>query len=433
MKINAMVIDQYKDVGQHIWESYAAGEKTAPMIVRLAEILDVLEPQGNDNLHTIWVTARRPTFRQYYNWHYEYDEPYKEASAKTLETAKDDYFSYYPLSKVWYRLSLKHFTRKTGEKFYAFFIDNNCVFTINDSNYNNVYDCVDLLEWAICEAETFVAEVRNGFCEKNVLERIPYIYRKGKIKRSDLWEAYPQSKKDFFKPYKKREIKKFYKYFKSDKSGNAFLPEMTARKFYEACAVVYNALGIHRETADYYFKETDTEREYYGGAAQTPKEMYYSCADARDDGLKNVPMDDPAAFEEWNFKKGPFYEFNGSHPWEIIPSFSTSLSINLYPRDSKNGRYYFGLSGSSDARAPKTIIAANALYEAGYPVVIYGMDEITDRIEGIDYISVVPIGEDTFFRGAINLPEGNVGLAIAAKTVWIFDDYRLKENTANGG
>ncbi len=137
--------------------------------------------------------------------------------------------------------------------------------------------------------------------------------------------------------------------------------------------------------------------KYYGGAAQTPKEMYYSRADARDDGLKNVPMDDPAAFEEWDSEKGPYYEFNGSHPWEIIPSFSTSFSMHLYPRESESGGYYFGLSGSSDIRTPETIVAANALYEAGYPVVVYGMDEITDRIEGNDYISVVPISEDTFF------------------------------------
>ena len=85
------------------------------------------------------------------------------------------------------------------------------------------------------------------------------------------------------------------------------------------------------------------------------------------------------------------------------------------------------MSGFSDVRSPETIVAANALYEAGYPVAVYGMEKITERIEGADYISVVPISEDTFFREAINLPEGDAGIAVAVKTVWLFDNYRTKE------
>ena len=420
-----MIIDRIKDIN-HGWESFAAGEKTAPLIIRLAEILDEMEPQGDDNLHTIWITARRPTFRQFYNRHYGYDEPYKEASAKTIESAKAEYAYDYPLPEVWYRLSVKHFTRSSGEAFYAFFIDYNLIFTINDCNQREEYDDEELLEWAIRESEAFIACVRNGTYVERILERIPYIYREGTIKRRDLWEADPEAKKAFFKPYRKREIKKFYSYFKSDRPDNPLLHEMTARKYYEACAVVYHALGIHRKTLDYRYKETEAERERYGGVAQTPKEMYYSRADGRDDGLKNVPMDDPLAFEEWDSGKGPYYESNGSHPWEIIPSFSTSFSMHMYPVKKENNGYCFCLSGSTSFRAPETIIAANALYEAGYPVEVYGMDEITDRIEGNDSLSVVPKSDHTLFSEAITLPEGVTGRAVAEKTEWQFDVYRLK-------
>ena len=48
MKINAMTVDQYKDTGGPL-KSNAAGEKTSLLIARLAEILDQLEPQWNDN------------------------------------------------------------------------------------------------------------------------------------------------------------------------------------------------------------------------------------------------------------------------------------------------------------------------------------------------------------------------------------------------
>ena len=101
MKINAMVIDQYKDSGGPL-KSNTAGPNTATLIVRFAEILDQLEPQGIDNFHTIWVKTRRPTFRQYYDRHYGYDEPYPEASPKTLNSAQEEYEAFYPLPNVWY-------------------------------------------------------------------------------------------------------------------------------------------------------------------------------------------------------------------------------------------------------------------------------------------------------------------------------------------
>ena len=157
---------------------------------------------------------------------------------------------------------------------------------------------------------------------------------------------------------------------------------MTARTFYEACAVIYNSLGMHGDTKTYKYQETDTERAHYGGIEQTPKELYYALADGRDNGLKNIPMDDPAAFKEWRDRKGPYYEFNGSHPWEIIPSFSISNSMHLTPCENTSGECYFDLSGESPARMPDTIFASNALYEAGIPFEINGLDKIFARIEG---------------------------------------------------
>ena len=425
MRLNALNIDHYKDLG-HGWEPYAAGEKTASLIIHLAEILDEMEPQGDDALHTIWTKVPRPTFRQFYDYYYEYDEPYKNASQKTISIARKDYTDAYPLPKVWYRVSIRHFTRNSGEVFYAFFVDNSYVFSINDINSKCKYEGTDLLDWAVSEAKAFVSEVRIGTYEKDILEKVPYIYREGKIKRSDLWEAYPESKKAFFSDYKKREIKKFCKYYRSGHPENAPLPEMTARIFFEACSVIYNSLGMHRETADYKFKESDAEREHYGGVEQTPKEQYYSLADGRDNGLKNVPMDDPLAFEEWDQDKGPYYEFNGSHPWEIKPSFSTLYSMHFMPYKNKDGQYGFYLSGSSDIRASETIIAANALHEAGYPVEVHDIDTIMARVEGTDYIPIIPIAESTSFSEGIHLPKGAAGLAVADKTVWMFDDYKMK-------
>lgn len=429
MQFNAMKIDHLKSLAGHDWEAFAAGEKTAPLIIRLAEILDELEPQGDDDLHVIWAKCRRPTFRQFYDGEYGAAIPYHEAKTNVLEASRKDYEDCYPYPKVWYQIGVKHFTRKPGEEFYAFFVDHQYIFSINDLQDAGAYEAEDLLDWAISEAKTFVDEVRKGTCEANILERIPYCYRNGEIKRSDLWEAYPQFKKDFFKNYKKREIKKFIRYFKTDQKQNTLLPNMTARVFYEACAVVYKSIKRQRKTASYYYTESDAEREHYNGTEQTPKEMYYSLADGRDNGLKNVPMDDPAAFEEWKANKGPYYEFNGSHPWEIIPSFSISFSMHLYPQKKADGGWYFALSGESEPRSPETIIAANALYEAGYPVEVIKADKIIDRLEGSDHIEVVPLQEAVFIGESIHLKEKDIGVTIAKKTVWKFDRYELKDKS----
>lgn len=101
--------------------------------------------------------------------------------------------------------------------------------------------------------------------------------------------------------------------------------------------------------------------------------------------------------------------------------------MHLIPISRVSGGFCFILSGESDVRTPETIIAANALYDAGYPVQVSGIYRIIDRIYGKDYISVVPIYESTFYRDCIHLPEGEAGAAVAAKTVWKFYEYKMRE------
>ena len=424
MSINALNIAPYVETGFR-FESFEAGEKTKPLIVRLAGILDQLEPQGMDHYHQIWVSARRPTFREFYESNYSDELSYQEADAALIEEARVDYAGSYPTTHVWYRLGVKHFPRESGEEFYAVFFDNTVVFGINDHNSRGVLEGVELLEWAISEAEEFVERVRDGTYRKTILDKIPYQYRTGTIRRKDLWDVYPESKRIFFKPYKDSEIQKFNQYYGTGKAPHPLLPEMTARIYYEACAVVYRSLELQRSVRSYLFKESDSERERYGGEGQTPKEMYYANADGRDDGLKNVPTDDPAAFEEWLREKGPYYEFNGSHPWEILSSFSLSNSMHLIPRKTNADEYLFALSGDSVMRAPDTIIAANALYEAGYPVEVVRLEVIQNRLEGNDDVLVVPTSETDFFGDSMHQPEGKAGLNVAKKVKWNFAEYKL--------
>ena len=47
--------------------------------------------KGEDALHTIWGKADRPTFRQFYAWHYEDDMPYRKAADDVKKTPRKQY------------------------------------------------------------------------------------------------------------------------------------------------------------------------------------------------------------------------------------------------------------------------------------------------------------------------------------------------------
>lgn len=421
MKLNAQDINCYLRATDE-WRSFKASEHTELLIKKLAEILDQLEPQGIDNYHLVFVSAPRPTFRQYFKHHV--DEPYKKASKKETDHAKKNYIEEYPSLHTWFKLGIKHFLRKGGEEFYALFINSHVLFTINDSNSRGELDGSDVLNWAIEEAQKVVDAVRAG-TYKEILDSIPYCYRQGKIKRSEYWKLFPSHKRAFLSNYNQHEIKAFRKNFDPKQLNVSFLPDMTARRYYEACAVIYRALERNRKCSPYRFTESDAEKAHYNEYSQTPKEMYYANADGRDDGLVNVPLDDANAFEDWKQYKSPYYEFNGSHPWEIIPSFSISCSMHLYPVKTDKG-YYFDVSGDSAGRAPETIIAANALVHAGLPVVVSNYQEIISRIDGEDDLKVYPINKLAFEENIIHLPKGPKGAALAEKTVWDTYDFKVK-------
>ena len=139
--------------------------------------------------------------------------------------------------------------------------------------------------------------------------------------------------------------------------GNC-MRHITARDFYEVCAVCYKAVRMEQRV-HFPFKDSKEEHLRYNGT--TPKELYYMFADDRDDGLSGVPLDDAAAFAEWRNQKGPYYEFNGHHPWEILPSGSVEYSMHLQVMKSPNG-FYYGLSGSTFHRSKDTIHSYLAIF-----------------------------------------------------------------------
>lgn len=174
-----------------------------------------------------------------------------------------------------------------------------------------------------------------------------------------------------------------------DNRGENAFTNMTARVYYEACAIGYKAAG-YEDRRSWRFEESEEEHKRYGG--KTPKEMYYSYADGRDDGLSKVPIDDAEEFEKWFHKKGDYYEFNGSHPYEIRPSGSIRYSIHLIPRkkEGSEDRWYLALSGDAYVTSIETIKMFIEMREAGLPVVLGNAEGIAARLRETDTIGILP-------------------------------------------
>ncbi|MGN0671577.1 MAG: hypothetical protein ACI4KE_03005, partial [Anaerovoracaceae bacterium] len=290
----------------------------------------------------------------------------------------------------------------TGRDYYGVYVGNKYVLAINDCNADGfAIDATPFINWLIEEVEKVIAEVSEGTYNERIASSLPYKHREGTILRRDYWDVYPELREEYRSCFSESEIDTFLqtaKNFDENKDSGKCISHMTARQFYEACAIGYKALGFEPKICIGY-TESDDERARYGGV--TPKEYYYMYADGRDDGLKNVPMDDAEAFEEWLKDEGPYYEFNGHHPWEIIPSFSIAYSMHMYVMKTEAG-YYFNLCGDKLGRSVDTIRFYLALKAADAPVFLHDAETLKARLTETDLIGIMPYGTYSPYTSTVN-------------------------------
>ncbi len=98
MSFNALNIDFYLCGGIHS-KGYAPGEQTTALLQELTAILDRLQSDDYDpNLHTIWLSAKRPTFWQYYEQYYP-EMPYDIVDAETEKKCPASLYHCLPLRR----------------------------------------------------------------------------------------------------------------------------------------------------------------------------------------------------------------------------------------------------------------------------------------------------------------------------------------------
>ena len=440
MKLNAQNVDYF------IWLLKGDGWSTKPLddnsknlLMKLFDVADVIAPMGDDDEKIFWIRVPRGPFKEYVRINYSFDNEYKEE--KLRKSFEEDY----PDKYKWYKIVLvRHKSYVNDGEFLGVFMADKFLLSINNPNEDGwPIDVSTFIEGLIVSVNDVIAQLKENKYNDRVKKNLPAKYKYGRIKRKDYYDIYPDLRKEYLREIGKDVLNEFLEYVeKNDVEADPsdFLNNMTARVFYEACSIAYDAAG-YEDRSKWKFTDSDEEHERYGGT--TPKEKYYMHADGRDNGLINVPMDDPKEFKLWFNEKGDYYEFNGSHPYEIRTAGSIRYSIHLFPHHNKEDDlegYFFILSGDSYHTSFETIKMFLALIKSGFPVVFSNAKEVASRFMEMDDIGVLPytipswyakygnshIGKDVM--DFVNLYDGDKAQEVIAKTRWMDEaEVTLKE------
>lgn len=372
-------IEQYSSP---VFETNKLNKESEEALVELFDLVKKIKNYGKHETEKrkFFIHAPKGTFEEYAKL---YDEPTKTLE-KWFKTEKDR----------WYEIKFfYHYSDLFDKPLYAVYINNFQVLAINDSNVakRSEIDATELIKELKIITENVIEDIKAGTYNENVKNNLSYDMRYGRISRHDYWKAMPEEKEKY--AFTNHEIETL-----TNAKEDTTLISLTARKYYEACAVCYKAVGMETDTSRY--DDTDEEHERYGGI--TPKEIYYRFADGRDEGLSEVPLDDVEEFSKWVRHEEPYTE-TGGHPYEIIFSWSGKKSIHLYVWDDK-----LHLTGGE---YPANVMAAKmyvALVDSNIPVA-FDATAIIDRLQEKDYIGILPlyVWRETYYDAydTINLEE----------------------------
>jgi hypothetical protein len=150
---------------------------------------------------------------------------------------------------------------------------------------------------------------------------------------------------------------------------------MTLGLYLDYCDACYRAnypqrSWLSQETGETFY-ELDDE----------PKAKYRKMADGRHEGLTELPLDDPSAFDRW------YRERSGiGHPWEIFRG-GNSTHVNLAPY-KMDGGYRITLQGIN--RFEEIARSVIALQGRGLPFELEKADSFTAMATGDDFVGILP-------------------------------------------
>ena len=351
----------------------------------LFEILNPLAPiRRNDAIKEIWIRVPRGAIE-------DYDDFERLKSIGEVSDFDDFYRQWlrdYPDEYKWYRLIAVRYYETNG-KLHCY-----------GMNLNEETVISAVLKWrSFNEPEYFEEKAFEKLCKlitpavmesikllqddkynDLIAKELPYRYRKGVIKRSDLWIANPEYKEEVYRGISDEMISRLKGIIASgenDEDRIGRIRDFTANDFFRACKIGYEAIG-------------------YKCKGFSMSELYIQYSDRRDEGLTGrgvnpydepgIDFDDPKAWDEWYFHRK---QRDSGHPFEVAPGYY-HLYVWQDKTESETGGYYFNLSGSHWCRR-EVISAYLAIKDAGFPISLSGAEMFVDSLEGADYIGIVPV------------------------------------------
>ena len=354
-------------------------------LAELFEILDRFEPVGDDNLHVLWLRAQRGPISAFG----DVEEWLEEGEVSSREEFQAWWLEDFPREEKWFCLSAAQY-----QDYRTLCVNHRVVIQIDPHKTGEWFDMCEFLQWAIDAALETADMVAAGTYLHAIEAGVDPRDRFGTVARTDFWQTFPEAKADFFKDFSPDELNAFAEAVATQPPGNypkpTFrMPRMTANDFYRFCAAGYRANG---------YPDID---------GLSPREMYRTHADGRDEGLGKIAPDSPEAFDAWYHDRP-----RGGHPWEVCRG-GNSTHVSLYVCRDEGG-WYLALAGKSWSRCVETAKFFLALRKLGLPVVLHDAPLLLARFLGTDSIGIVPDGIiprycESFFPGEsiadfMNLP-----------------------------
>ena len=369
----------------------------------LWNLLSPLAPlKKNEEAKTIWLRIPRGEITDYAT----FEEMKEYGEVETYEEYENLWKQEYPEEYCWYELvAVKSFNRDGSLRYYGISLGHEHIISaltedraLNDQGYYADGAACKLCEVIAPAVEASVSMLQNGTYNDLVAAELPYQFRIGVIKRSDLWDYEPDSKETAYDGLSEETVEKFRSLISSginDEAHIGRIKDFTANDFFKACKIGYEAIGKDCE-------------------GFTLPDLYMHYADGRDEGLTGkgyglnagpgIDFDSPEQWDEWYYGSRC-----GGHPWEVVPG-GNSTHVELYVRNDrrelewnlrsgkivqseydariKTAGYYFFIAGIQ--RQFEAVSFYVALSDAGMPVVIEGAEELLARFEATDYIGIVP-------------------------------------------
>ena len=382
--LSAPVIDNYISMlGDNIRRNFNYtvnyDEQSLKWIDLIFAEIKKISGTGHYDLKRLWLQAPRGTLDEYK----EYCE-YGEAESEEQWNEWRDYA--YPDETVWYL-----FSAKEDEKYNSRTISlgRRLVITFDPQRESTgeTYDVAPLTEWMYESIKEAIQEIQNGTYNDKVQKELPLCHRTGIVVRKHIWDAYPKERVAYLKDLSQSEIDEFVGFIAKQPPNDMHkLPDrmqnITTNDFYYFCSLGYAANN-------------------YRGTELTPKEQYYLHADGRDDDLKDVPGDDPKAFQKWLTVRE-----RGGHPWEVCRG-GNSTHISLFPMTDKRGTFML-LDGDSWGRTIETVKFYLALKRKNIPVYLFRGENLVARLLETENVGIVPKGVMPVYCGNYFRDEDNV-------------------------